>query len=165
MTEYIIIIIMCYSASLPPSYSMSSLPPWFINCNDHITSHQSGKSHSPVGVPWWVGVGGSQSFVISLVNISLYWDGEMARWRDGVLPRLTLADWLDHSGSNLYENEFCWCWWSETWPSRDLGIKYPPNRWPDHELLRRGKTPRIWAWTSHQWKIKTLGASHSSLQS
>ena len=40
---------------------------------------------------------------------------EMARWRDGEMVfsvlcsalTLTLTDWLDHSGSNLYENEFC----------------------------------------------------------
>ena len=157
MTEYIIIIIMCYSASLPPSYSMSSLPPWFINCNDHIASHQSGKSQSPGGGGR---VGGSQSFVIALVNIWLHSASRSCstNTHTGRLTDLII---------NLYENEFCWCWWSETWPSRDLGIKYPPNRWPDHELLSRagGKSPRIWAWTSHQWKIKTLGTSHSSLQS
>ena len=102
----------------------------------------------------WHGVGEWEGHSHLSSHLLTFHCMEMARWWVGVLF-YQHSHWLDHSGSNLYENEFCWCWWSETWPSRDLGIKYPPNRWPDHELLSRGKSPRIWAWTSHQWKIKT----------
>ena len=124
---------MCYPASLPPSYSMSSLPPWFINCNDRIASHQSGKSQSPGEGGR---VGGSQSFVIALVNI---WLHSASRSCSTNTHTARLTDWLDH--------QFIWKWvllmlikWDLTQSGSRDQISTKQMTWP--WIIEQGKNTK-----------------------